>query len=288
MTRLAVLGDGKIGGEVAYLASLLGLADDFVLYDSAEPFLRSQILDLQHTGLEMSISTNWRDASEADICVFSAGLPRTPDVLTRADLLEANLPVAAICTHALRRFSGVLITVTNPMDPNNYYLCRHIGLEPHQCIGFGGQLDSSRFGIYLKEKGIDGTPWVIGEHGEYQVPLFSRLPSKVPDTTRESLLDRLRSSSMEIIKGKGGTVFGPAYHIAELIRIISRDERKLITCSCVLSGEYGFKDISIGVPAVVGREGVREIKEWELDDWEQQHFTASGNFVAGLCGQLEF
>jgi malate dehydrogenase len=174
------------------------------------------------------------------------------------------------------------------MDPNNYYLCRHIGLEPHQCIGFGGQLDSSRFGLYLEEQGISGTPWVIGEHGEYQVPLFSRFNPVVPKETRESILARLRSSSMEIIKGKGGTVFGPAYHIAELIRIISRDERKLITCSCVLSGEYGFSDISIGVPAVVGREGVREIREWELDDWEKEHFTASGNFVAGLCGQLEF
>ncbi|NTV00219.1 MAG: lactate dehydrogenase, partial [Methanoregulaceae archaeon] len=114
------------------------------------------------------------------------------------------------------------------------------------------------------------------------------LPEKVTKETRESILARLKSSSMEIIKGKGGTVFGPAYHIAELIRIISRDERKLITCSCVLSGEYGFKDISMGVPAVVGREGVRKILEWELDDWEQQHLTESGNFVAGLCGQLEF
>jgi len=214
MTRLAVLGVGKIGGEVAYLASLLGLADDFVLYDSAEPFLQSQVLDLQHTGLDMSISTNWRDASEADICIFSAGLPRTPDILTRADLLSANLPVAALCTHALRRFNGVLITVTNPMDPNNYYLCRHIGLEPHQCIGFGGQLDSARLGLYLKEKEIGGTPWVIGEHGEYQVPLFSRLDAKVPSEARESILARLRTSSMEIIKGKGGTVFGPARHIA--------------------------------------------------------------------------
>jgi malate dehydrogenase len=93
---------------------------------------------------------------------------------------------------------------------------------------------------------------------------------------------------MEIIKGKGGTVFGPAYHIAELIRIIARDERKLITCSCVLSGENGFEDISIGVPAVVGKDGVREIREWELDDWEQEHFTASGNFVTGLCRDLEF
>jgi malate dehydrogenase len=286
MTRLAVLGVGKIGGEVAFLASLLGLADDLVLFDSAEHFLRSQVLDLTHAGFDIGISTSWRDAADADICVFSAGLPRNPGVRTRADLLAANLPVAAICSHALKRFSGVLITVTNPMDPNNYYLCRHIGLEPRQCIGFGGQLDSTRFGVALREKGIHGTPWVIGEHGEHQVPLFSLLERPVARIEREKILEGLRSSSMEVIKGKGGTVFGPAVHIASLIRTIVRDERRLLSCSCVLSGEYGFEDCSIGVPAVIGRDGIREIREWELDPWESEQFAAAGNFVSELCRRL--
>jgi malate dehydrogenase len=287
MTRLAVLGVGKIGGEVAFLASLLGLADELVLFDTAEPFFRSQVLDLKHAGFDISISTSWRDAGDADICVFSAGLPRNPGVKTRADLLAANLPVAAICSHALKRFSGVLVTVTNPMDPNNYYLCRHIGLEPRQCIGFGGQLDSARFGVALRERGIPGIPWVIGEHGEHQVPLFSLLDRPVARIEREKILEGLRLSSMEVITGKGGTVFGPAVHIAGLIRIIARDERKLVSCSCVLSGEYGFEDCSLGVPAVVGRDGIRDIQEWELDDWEEEQFTAAGNFVTELCRHLE-
>jgi malate dehydrogenase len=287
MTRLAVLGVGKIGGEVAFLASLLGLADDLVLYDAVEPFLRSQVLDLQHAGFDISISTNWRDAAHADICVFSAGLPRHPGIRTRADLLAANLPVAAMCSQALRKFSGVLITVTNPMDPNNYYMCRHIGLEPRQCIGFGGQVDSTRFGTFLKEREIPGIPWVIGEHGEHQVPVFSRLGQQVERDVREEILHGLRASSMEVIKGKGGTVFGPAVHIAELIRIIARDERKLIPCSCILSGEYGFDACSIGVPAVAGREGILEIQEWGLDEWEEGKFLVSGNFVTELCRRLE-
>jgi malate dehydrogenase len=287
MTRLAVLGVGRIGGEVAFLSSLLGLADDLVLYDAIEPFLRAQVLDLQHAGFDISISTNWRDAAKADVCVFSAGLPRHPGIRTRADLLAANLPVAAICSHALRKFTGVLITVTNPMDPNNYYLCRHIGLEPRQCIGFGGQLDSTRFGISLRERGIQGTPWVLGEHGEHQVPVFSRLGQQVPVDTRDEILRSLRTSSMEVIKGKGGTVFGPAVHIAELIKSIARDERKLIPCSCVLSGEYGLDACSIGVPAVVGREGVIGIQEWDLDRWEEEKFSASGRFVTELCRRLE-
>ncbi|NYT07698.1 MAG: lactate dehydrogenase [Methanomicrobiales archaeon] len=286
MTRLAVLGVGRIGGEVAFLSSVLGLADELVLFDTAEPFLRSQVLDLTHTGLDISISTDWRDTAEADICVFAAGLPRNPAVRTRADLLSVNLPVAASCSRALSRFSGVLITVTNPMDANNYYLCRNTGLEPRQCIGFGGQLDSARFGSVLQDQGISGTPWVIGEHGEHQVPVFSRLEQEVAPGTRDAILETLRSASMEVIRGKGGTEFGPVVHITNLIRIIARDERTLIPCSCVLDGEYGFDRCSLGVPAVIGRNGIREIEEWHLDHWEQEKFQAAGAFVTDLCTRL--
>ncbi|HOB60307.1 MAG TPA: lactate dehydrogenase, partial [Methanoregulaceae archaeon] len=175
MTRLAILGVGRIGGETAYLSTILGLADELVLFDTAKSLLDAQILDLSHTGIDIGIETDWNQVKDADICVFSAGIPRNPGVRTRADLLSANLPAAKICTQALQGFSGVLITVTNPMDINNYYLCRSSGLEPRQCIGFGGDLDSSRFGLALRTHGIEGTPWVIGEHGEHQVPLFSRL-----------------------------------------------------------------------------------------------------------------
>jgi malate dehydrogenase len=91
---------------------------------------------------------------------------------------------------------------------------------------------------------------------------------------------------MEVIKGKQGTVFGPAWHLANLIRIIARDERKCISCSCILDGEYGFSRCSLGVPAIVGREGVRSIEEWELDPWEKEKMKNAGTFVMGLCGYL--
>ena len=286
MTRLAVLGVGRIGGEVAFLSSVLGLADDLVLFDTAETLLRSQVLDLIHTGLDITISTDWRDTAEADICVFAAGIPRNPAVKSRADLLSVNLPVAASCSRALARFSGVLITVTNPMDANNYYLCRNTGLEPRQCIGFGGQLDSARFGTVLHERGISGIPWVLGEHGEHQVPIFSRLEEDVPAPIRDEILEDLRRASMKVIRGKGGTEFGPAVHIADLIRIISQDERKLVPCSCVLDGEYGFDQCSLGVPAIIGRTGIRSIAEWDLDSWEQEKFREAGAFVTDLCTRL--
>jgi malate dehydrogenase len=283
MARLAVVGVGRIGGEVAYLAASMGIIDELVLYDSATDLLRAQVLDLEHTGLPLPISTDKTLIREADICIFSAGQPRTPSVKTRADLLEANLSATRDGIALLKGFSGILITVTNPMDANNFMLCKKTGIERERCIGFGGQLDSARFGLALRNRGICGFPFVLGEHGEHQVPVFSILSSRVENGLREEILAELRGASMEVIKGKGGTVFGPALHLAQLTRIIIKDEREQITCSAVLEGEYGLSGCSIGVPARVGRNGIIKIEEWSLDAWESEKMTKAGQFVKGLC-----
>ena len=169
------------------------------------------------------------------------------------------------------------------MDVNNYFFTKETGIDPRQCIGFGGQLDSARYAIALRKREIRGQAWVIGDHGEHQVPVFSTLPEVVSIDTREEVLAAMRSASMEVIEGKGGTVFGPAWHITDLIRMISRDSRSLITCSCVLTGEYGIEDCSLGVPARVGRNGIHKIEEWKLDDWEQSHLQAAAETTRELC-----
>ena len=283
MVRLAVMGVGRVGGEVAYLAASLGIVDELVLYDCAATLLNAQVLDLRHTGLATAISTDKNDIRDADICVFSAGLPRDPTIKTRADLLDANLPTVHECAALSRGFSGILITVTNPMDVNNYYLQAKAGIPRERCIGFGGQLDSARFSLALKNRGITGFPFVIGEHGEHQVPLFSPLSQPVPGPMRDEILTELRGASMEVIRGKGGTVFGPALHIVHLIRMVVEDARGLVTSSCVLEGEYGIRGCSLGVPARIGREGIHAIEEWQLDAWEQAHMDEAGRSVSELC-----
>ena len=283
MTRLAVVGVGRIGGEVAYLSSLLGVADELILYDSAPGLLKAQVLDLLHTGIDIAVSTEKEDVRNADICVFSAGLSRNPAVKTRAELLAANLPVTREIAGLLEEFAGILITVTNPMDANNYFLHQITGIPRERCIGFGGQLDSARFGVVLKSRGIAGTPFVIGEHGEHQVPVFSRLTGCVDDALRNEILTDLRGSSMGVIRGKGGTVFGPAFHIIQLIRMIVHDRRELVSCSSVLDGEYGLTGCSLGVPARIGRNGIHSIEEWNLDTWEYEKMAEAGRFVSGLC-----
>ncbi|MDD5142059.1 lactate dehydrogenase [Methanoregula sp.] len=286
MVRLAILGVGRIGGELAYLAASLGIADELVLYDTAPDLLRAQVLDLRHTGLDIAISTDMNDIRDTDLCVFSAGMPRNPSVKTRADLLLANLPATRSCAGLLKRFSGVLITVTNPMDINNYNLFQSTGIPRERCIGFGGQLDSARFGIALRSRNISGQPSVLGEHGEHQVPVCSRLDAPVDSPVREEILRELQGASMEVIRGKGGTVFGPALHLARLVRMVLKDTRETAICSAVLDGEYGLDRCSLGVPVRIGRDGIQEIEEWELDPWELDKMAEAGRFVAGLCGKV--
>ena len=283
MARLAVVGVGRIGGEVAYLASSMGIADELVLYDSAPELLKAQVLDLQHTGLATDISTDKKAIRDADVCIFSAGLPRNPSVKTRADLLKVNSAAVNECADLLKGFDGIVITVTNPMDANNYLLCARTGIPRERCIGFGGQLDSARFALALSNRGITGFSFVLGEHGEHQVPLFSTLSREIPIPVREEILTELRGASMDVIKGKGGTVFGPALHIVNLARMVLSDAREMVICSSVLEGEYGISGCSLGVPVRIGKDGILSIEEWQLDSWEQDKMNKAGTFVTELC-----
>jgi len=283
MVRLAVVGVGRIGGEVAYLASSMGIADELILYDNAPELLKAQVLDLRHTGLAVDITTDKNAIRDADICIFSAGLARNPSVKTRADLLIANYTAVNECAALLKGFNGIVITVTNPMDANNYLLCARTGIPRQRCIGFGGQLDSARFALALRSRGITGFSFVLGEHGEHQVPIFSTHSREIPLPLREEILRELRGASMDVIKGKGGTVFGPALHIAHLTRMILSDARELVICSSVLEGEYGISGCSLGVPVRIGKEGIISIEEWQLDPWEQEKMEEAGEFVKELC-----
>ncbi len=283
MTHLGIFGAGRIGGEVAFLASINGLCDRLVLHDSYKPLLKSQILDLEHTGVDCEITTELNEIKNCDVCVFAAGSPRDPSVKTRADLLAANIKVAHEFSSHINSFSGILISITNPMDVNNYMLWKMTKIPKERCIGFGGQLDSARFMSNLKKRGIPGNSIVMGEHGEFQVPVFSTLKGEVNEPLRDEILKELRKASMEVITGKGGTVFGPAYHIYQLIETICKDKRTIVPCSAILDGEYGESNCSLGVPAKIGKEGILSIEEWKLDSWEEKHFREAAEFVRDLC-----
>jgi len=287
MSTLAVIGVGKIGGEAAYVAALEGLVDNLILYDVNLPLLAAQALDIEDCGLGIEVSTDPAGIREADVCLYAAGVSRNPAIKTRADLLGINLPIAETCLPLLRGFSGVLVTVTNPMDLLNFYFARKAGIPRERCIGFGGQLDSARFRRILVSSGISGPAYVLGEHGEHQVPLFHPLRDPVDIETRDTILSSLRGASMEIIKGKGGTIFGPAWHITRLVRAILKGENGPVPCSCILDGEYGFSGCSLGVPALIGKDGIRKIEEWPLDTWEEAHLREAAAFLTDLSRGLD-
>jgi len=287
MSTLAVIGVGKIGGEAGFVAALDGIVDDLILYDVNLPLLQAQALDIGDCGLRTRVSTDTAGIRDADVCIYAAGISRSPDVKTRADLLGVNLPIAKTCLPLLKGFTGILVTVTNPMDLLNYYFARKAGIPPERCIGFGSQLDSARFRRVLAISEIPGPGFVIGEHGEHQVPLFHPLRNPVDTGTREKILSDLRGASMEIIRGKGGTIFGPAYHISRLVRAVLKGGKAPVPCSCLLDGEYGLSGCSLGVPARVGPDGVRKIEEWPLDAWEEAHLREAAAFLADLSRGLD-
>jgi malate dehydrogenase len=286
MTSLSIVGVGRIGGQIAFLATYLGLADELVLVEKNGALLDAQIKDLLHGMPDLDISTEPEEIRTTDLCIFTAGVARNPDIKSRADLLTANLEVAKYCAPYLNGFQGILITVVNPMDVINYYLAKAAELDPRRCIGFGGQLDSARFALELNAREIEGPRWVLGEHGEHQVPIFSRLYSPVPPVQREEILNHLQGASMEVIRGKGGTMFGPSAHLLNLMEMVIDDANVLVPVSCILHGEYGVSDCSLGVPAVVGWGGVLSIEEWTLDGWEQEHFKTAARSVQDLIRPL--
>ena len=283
MTKVAAFGMGRIGGEAAYISAVNGFADELVIYDIMPEFLHAQKLDIMHAR-DIPISTNISDMKDADYCIFSAGYSRSPNVKTRADLFDKNLPIASEAAELLKGFSGKLIVITNPMDVFTWYFAKHAGLDEGQVVGFGGLLDSRRFTVALSSMGIREEGMVLGEHGENQVPVFSNLSVDVPEAVREEVLLGLRGSSMPVIKGKGGTVFGPAYHIFNMMQKIEKGEEFI--CSLPANGAYGIDGCSIGLPARVTRDGAKINENLKLDDWETAKLNAAAEFLTGLCRRV--
>lgn len=286
MTSLAVFGTGRIGGGVAARAVSSGLINHLVLYDCNQALLEAQRLDIEHMRCPVTTSIRPEDIVACDIILYAAGLPRNQNIKTRAALLDCNVPVASELATLIPDYKGIIIVVTNPADILTYYLWKSLGISKNRIIGFGGQLDSARFQYELALRSIRDDGIILGEHGEHQVPIFSKTGLDVDIPIREDILVTLRNASMEIIKGKGATEYAPVYHIWHLIESIITDARTNLMCSAILEGEYDVTGCSLGVPVIIGREGILSIEEWDLDLWEKDHFQDAATFVSDLCRRI--
>lgn len=299
MVKIGIVGGaGKLGAMIGYNIALEGLADEIVLIDLLEEKASAQAHDICH-GMAWKQDVEvyqggYDDAEGAALFIVTAGKPRSPG-MSRLDLIDANKDIMKDIAAKIDENApdSITITTTNPVDIMNFALY-HYGNRPQEkVIGEAGMLDSARFRYVLSQKfGVgmtDVEAYIIGEHGDSQVPLFSRVKVEGEERivgseeNREEILDELRGSAMSVIEGKEATIFGPARGATLMANSILHDKGEVYPCSVVPDGEYGLKDGSIGLPVRLGSGGVEEIVEWKISSKEAERLEESHEKILNIC-----
>jgi malate dehydrogenase len=286
MTKVSVVGAaGTVGAAAGYNIALRDIADEVVFVDipDKEDDTVGQAADTNH-GIAYDSNTRVRqggyeDTAGSDVVVITAGIPRQPGQ-TRIDLAGDNAPIMEDIQSSLDEHNDdyISLTTSNPVDLLNRHLYEAGDRSREQVIGFGGRLDSARFRYVLSEEfdapvqNVEGT--ILGEHGDAQVPVFSKVrvdgtDPEFSDSEKEQLLGDLQESAMDVIERKGATEWGPARGVAHMVEAILHDTGEVLPASVKLEGEFGHEDTAFGVPVRLGSNGVEEIVEWDLDDYEQ-------------------
>lgn len=289
MTKVSVIGAaGTVGAAAGYSLALRDVVDELVFVDipDKEDETVGQAADVNH-GVAYDANTRVRqgtyaDTAGSDLVIITAGIPRKPGQ-SRTDLAEDNAPIIEDIESSLSEHSSdfVSITTSNPVDLLNRHLYEVGDRDRHAVIGFGGRLDSARFRYVLSQrfetdvKNVEAT--ILGEHGDAQVPVFSKVridgqDQSFSETERDEILSALQQSAMDVIERKGATEWGPARGVAHMAEAVLRDTGAVIPGSVLLNGEYGVDDAALGVPVKLGGDGVEEIVEWELDAAESEAF----------------
>ena len=287
MCKITVIGAGNLGSCIAYEMANRGLAEEIVLIDVVRDLAEGNAEDIKQS-IAFRNNTDvhagdHNDAEGSDIIIVAAGKPRSPGMKSRFELLEVNGNIIKDVARGLKNVGGepIIITLTNPVDVMNYLMWRYSGLPRNRVMGSAGMLDSARFRSVLSRKYsapvLDVEAYVIGEHGDNQVPVFSRVKiggEKIVFSEREKneIAEDLKKAASTVISKKGATVYAPANNTVNMIEKILKDGEDLCICSAILEGEYNLKDVSIGVPAIVGRKGIEKILEWDLNDEEKRIF----------------
>ncbi len=292
--KAGVVGVGKLGAVVAYAIARLDHFDEIVLCDAVEGLAWAQAEDIRH-GLDGKSKTVVRageikDLAGLDVVVLSAGQGRKPG-MTRLDLLHANTGLVTELGRELPRAApnAALVVLTNPVDVMTTLAWQASGLPREKVLGSGALVDSMRLRAILADRlgmrpyDVDAT--VLGEHGDRAVPIFSRIqvhgkPLDLTTQEKREVQEQLRTIAARIIEVKGGTAFGPAGCTSTLVDAVVSQTPSVVPASVVLAGEYGLRDIAVGVPAVVGQGRVIRIEEWPLRSDEQSALQDAGQDLA--------
>ena len=297
--KIALIGSGQIGGTLAHLIGLKELGD-VVMFDIAEGVPQGKALDLAESApvdgfnAKLSGASSYADIAGADVVIVTAGVPRKPG-MSRDDLLGINLKVMESVGAGLKQHApdAFVICITNPLDAMVWALQKASGLPANKVVGMAGVLDSSRFRHFLadefKVSVEDVTAFVLGGHGDDMVPSvrYSTVAGiPLPDlikmgwTTQaklDAMVERTRKGGGEIVNllKTGSAFYAPAASAIAMAESYLKDQRRVLPCAAQLTGQYGVKDMYVGVPVVIGAGGVERIVEIALDDAEKAMFEKS-------------
>jgi len=302
--KIALIGSGNIGGELAALCAREELGD-VVLFDipDKENLAKGKALDLEQNGavlgydVKITGTSKPEDLAGADVAIVTAGVPRKPG-MSRDDLVAINLKITRSVAENLKKHApnAFVIVITNPLDAMVYEMKKVTGFPRERVVGMAGVLDSARFQLFLaREAGVstkDVRAMVLGGHGDTMVPVLSYATiDGVPATQLiakekiDAIVQRTREGGGEIVKLMGTSAYyAPASAAVHMARAFLGDEKRLLPCAAYLDGEYGYKDLYMGVPAIIGARGVEKIVEVSLTADEKAMLDKSASAVKELIG----
>jgi malate dehydrogenase len=304
--KIALIGAGQIGGTLAHLAAAKELGD-IVLFDIAEGTPQGKALDIAELspvdGYDANIrgTNSYADIEGADVVIVTAGVPRKPG-MSRDDLVGTNLKVMEAVGDGIRKYApkAFVICITNPLDAMVWALQKFSGLKPNKIVGMAGVLDSSRFSYFLAEAtGVsvkDISTFVLGGHGDDMVPLvrYSTVGGvPLPDLVKmkwltqeklDSIVERTRKGGGEIVSllKTGSAFYAPAASAIAMAEAYLKDQKRVLPCAAYLNGQYGVKDMFVGVPVVIGAKGVERIVKIKLKPDEAAMMEKSVASVTSL------
>ena len=306
--KITIVGAGAVGASCAEYIAIKNFASEVVILDIKEGFAEGKAMDLMQTaslnGFDtkiVGVTNDYSKTAGSDVVVITSGVPRKPG-MTREQLIGINAGIVKSVSSNLIKYSpeAIMIVVSNPMDTMTYLVHKTAGLPKNRIIGMGGALDSARFKYRLAEalgapiSDVDGM--VIGGHSDIGMVPLTRMATRNSIPVSKFISEERLDEVMEATKVGGGTLtkllgtsawYAPGAAVSGLVQAIVCDQKKIFPCSTLLEGEYGLNDICIGVPVVLGRNGIEEIVHLDLTDAENEHMNRSAEGVRKTNGLLE-
>ena len=298
MHKVSIIGAGHVGATAVYYIAEKNLAD-IVMVDVVEGLPQAKAMDYLHAAplrkysVHISGTNDYRDIADSDAVVLTAGIPRKPG-MDRMDLMKINVDIAKKAAQAIAEYApnAIVIVVSNPLDIIAMTVLQESGFALKRVMGMAGILDSTRFRYFIAEAlGCwpgDVMAMVLGGHGDSMVPLsrYTRVggvpvTELLDEATLKTLIDRTRTGGGEIVSllKDGSAFYAPGASVAKMVEAIVKDEKRVVPVSAYLRGEYGYHDIFLGVPVLLGKNGVEKIIELDLTDDEKTALDESAEAV---------